>query len=79
MAESKLKRWCKEYSPDMGYKFVDKGNGNHYSLIKNGKTIVFGTLQEVQNHVLREMHEYIGKNTIVVDTTGKKIRRYKLR
>lgn len=72
MMEKKMsvKAWCKEYAPDMGYTFVDKNpkqHQNHYVLIKNKKAIVFGTLNEVRAHILRDLQRHISKHTVVVE------------
>jgi len=65
------KEWLKEYAPDMGYKFVDKGNKKHYALVdRKGKATVFETLEQARNFILRAMHKYMGEHTTLVDEHG---------
>jgi hypothetical protein len=68
------KEWLKEYAPDMGYKFKDKGNGKHYFLVNRaGKATSFETLEDARRFLLRELHQYIGDHTTIVDAHGKVI------
>ena len=66
------KEWLKEYSKDLGYKFVDKGNKKHYALVdRKGKATMYNTLEEAKNDLLRALHNYIGDHTTIVDAHGK--------
>jgi hypothetical protein len=68
------KEWCKEYAPDMGFKFIDKGvKGNHYWLVdRKGKATAYDNLGEVRNVILKALMKYVDERTVVVDMTKKK-------
>jgi signal recognition particle subunit SEC65 len=65
------KEWLNEYAKDMGYKFEHKVGSKHpYRLKSKEHTYVFATLHEAKNHVLRDLHRYIGDHTTIVDAHG---------
>ena len=64
------KEWLNEYAKDMGYKFEVKTGTHPYVLTKGKEVIKFKLVREARNHVLRDLHRYIGDNTRIVDTDG---------
>jgi len=77
MTQKKMtrKQWCKEFAPDMGYRFVDKDPKyglRKYALIGHGRALVFTNLLDVQNHILRDLQRHIGKHTVIVPARRKR-------
>jgi len=76
MADKKMtrKEWCKEFAPDMGYRFAEMTSGKYkYYLYhpRMAKSFGFNSLVDVQNHILRDIQRHIGKHTIIVPARRK--------
>ena len=64
------RQWLEEYAKDMEYKFIIRSGEFPYRLIKGKDELKFKTQRDAKEHVMREMHRYMGDHTQIVDSHG---------